>query len=67
MRQTGVLTAMCLYALDHHVERLAEDHSRAKRIEAALRGVGSFHECSQWKQILCWPRYHPSVGSTQLS
>ena len=33
MRQTGVLTAMCLYALDHHVERLAEDHLRAKRIE----------------------------------
>lgn len=32
MRQTGVLTAMCLYALDHHVERLAEDHALAKII-----------------------------------
>ena len=42
MRQTGVLTAMCLYALDHHVERLAEDHSRAKRIEAALQGCRLF-------------------------
>jgi len=36
MRQTGVLTAMCLYALDHHVERLAEDHALAKRIGAHL-------------------------------
>lgn len=32
MRQTGVLTAMCLYALDHHVARLAEDHALAKTI-----------------------------------
>ncbi len=36
MRQTGVLTAMCLYALDHHVERLAQDHHLAKRIGEAL-------------------------------
>ena len=42
MRQTGVLTAMCLYALDHHVERLAEDHARAKRIETALEGCSLF-------------------------
>lgn len=32
MRQTGVLTAMCLYALGHQVERLAEDHALAQRI-----------------------------------
>lgn len=32
MRQTGVLTAMCLYALDHHVDRLAEDHALARMI-----------------------------------
>ena len=36
MRQTGVLTAMCLYALDHHVERLAEDHALARRIGTQL-------------------------------
>jgi threonine aldolase len=29
MRQAGVLAAAGLYALDHHVERLAEDHARA--------------------------------------
>jgi threonine aldolase len=39
MRQTGVLTAMCLYALDHHVARLAEDHALARRIGEGLAGM----------------------------
>jgi threonine aldolase len=33
LRQAGVLAAAMLYALDHHVERLAEDHERARRID----------------------------------
>jgi len=37
MRQVGVLAAACLHALDHHVERLADDHRRAQRLAAALR------------------------------
>jgi len=36
MRQAGILAAAGLYALDHHVERLAEDHVRAKTLAAAL-------------------------------
>lgn len=36
MRQAGYLAAAASYALDHHVERLAEDHSRAKQIGEAL-------------------------------
>ena len=36
MRQTGVLTAMCLYALDHHIDRLADDHALAKSIGVRL-------------------------------
>ena len=36
MRQTGVLTAMCLYALDHHVDRLVEDHQLATVIGDGL-------------------------------
>ncbi len=39
MRQSGVLAAMCLYALDHHVERLAEDHALAAYIGDALAGM----------------------------
>jgi threonine aldolase len=36
MRQAGVVAATALYALDHHVERLAEDHERARRLAAAI-------------------------------
>ncbi len=36
MRQAGVIAAAALYALDHHVERLAEDHVRARRLAAAI-------------------------------
>jgi len=34
LRQSGVLAAAALYALDHHVDRLAEDHARAQRLDA---------------------------------
>ena len=36
MRQAGVLAAAALYALDHHVERLATDHANARRLAAGL-------------------------------
>ncbi len=36
MRQSGILAAACLYALDHHVSRLEEDHQNAKRLASSL-------------------------------
>jgi threonine aldolase len=36
MRQVGYLAAAGIYALDNHVERLAEDHVKAKRIAEVL-------------------------------
>lgn len=36
-RQAGILAAACVYALDQHVERLAEDHVRAACLADALR------------------------------
>ena len=36
LRQSGVLTAACLYALDNNVERLADDHARARRLADGL-------------------------------
>lgn len=36
MRQAGFLAAAAIYALDHHVDRLAEDHKKAKQIETIL-------------------------------
>jgi threonine aldolase len=36
MRQAGILAAAALYALDHNVERLAEDHANARRLAEAI-------------------------------
>jgi threonine aldolase len=38
-RQAGILAAAGLYALDHHVERLAEDHARAARLAEGLGAI----------------------------
>lgn len=35
-RQAGVLAAACLYALDHHVQRLADDHAAARAFAEAV-------------------------------
>src|SRR3954447_22146136 len=39
MRQAGVLAAACRYALDHNIDRLADDHSRARRLAEAVAEV----------------------------
>lgn len=39
LRQAGVLAAAALHALDHHVERLAEDHAHAALLAEGLQGL----------------------------
>ena len=39
MRQAGVLAAAALHALDHHVERLADDHAHARTLAEGLQGL----------------------------
>jgi threonine aldolase len=39
MRQAGVLAAAGLHALDHHVERLADDHANARRLADGLAEI----------------------------
>jgi threonine aldolase len=39
MRQSGILAAAGLYALDHHRERLADDHARARRLADACAAI----------------------------
>src|SRR6218665_2505951 len=41
LRQSGILAAAGLYALDHNVERLAEDHRRARRLAEGLAAFPS--------------------------
>lgn len=40
MRQAGIVAAAGIYALDHHVERLADDHARARRLAEGLHEAG---------------------------
>jgi threonine aldolase len=40
LRQAGVVAAAMLYALDHHVDRLADDHRRARRLAEGLADAG---------------------------
>jgi threonine aldolase len=46
MRQAGFLAAACIYALEHNVDRLSEDHRKAKQIESLLK------KCAWVKQVL---------------
>ena len=39
MRQAGILAAAAMYALDHHVARLADDHANATRLAEGLQGL----------------------------
>jgi len=40
MRQAGILAAACIYALEHNVERLAEDHENARLLAEGLAEIG---------------------------
>lgn len=39
MRQSGLLAAAASYALDHHIERLAQDHALARQLADGLAGI----------------------------
>jgi threonine aldolase len=46
MRQAGYLAAACIYALENNIERLSEDHQKAKHIESLLK------KCQWVKQVM---------------
>lgn len=52
MRQAGVMAAACLWALDHNVERLAEDHANASMLHGALSAAGV--PCEQPETNMVW-------------
>ena len=51
MRQAGMLAAAGLYALQHQVARLAEDHANAERLAAGLRELGYAVESVQTNMV----------------
>lgn len=68
MRQAGVLAAAGIYALTHHVQRLADDHDNAERLAAGLRGIGLAVEPPQTNVVfLDIPEEHVAALSAHLA
>ena len=43
MRQAGICAAACIYSLDHHVDRLADDHANARALARGLSQIDGIH------------------------
>lgn len=66
MRQAGILAAACLYALDHHIDRLAEDHRNAQILARAITDTPGLHlEPTEIDTNLVWFRIDPDVGTAK--
>ncbi len=64
MRQAGILAAAALYALDHHVERLAEDHAHARLLSHAFESTEGFAlESGPVETNLVWVQVERSLGT----
>ena len=66
MRQAGMMAAACIHALDHHVDRLDEDHERARSLSRCLAELGC--EVQQPETNMVWftpPTNGPSLADTQ--
>ncbi|MCH8106531.1 MAG: low-specificity L-threonine aldolase [Proteobacteria bacterium] len=55
MRQAGILAACGLYALEHHVERLAEDHANARLLADGLSSIESLRVTSETNMVFVVP------------
>ncbi len=66
MRQAGIIAAACIHALDHHVERLADDHRNAQIIAQAIADTPGLHlEPPEVDTNLVWFRLDPHVGTAK--
>lgn len=63
MRQAGVIAAGALYALEHHRERLMEDHQKAQRLADAIRGVDGLRLEPEPQTNIVMMSIDPRVGT----
>ncbi len=64
MRQSGIVAAAAHYALENHVDRLAEDHAGAQVLAKAFQNSEGFAlESSPVETNLVWVRVDPALGS----
>jgi threonine aldolase len=64
MRQVGIIAAGALYALEHHVERLSEDHAHAQVLAEAFAETEGFAlESGPVETNLVWVTVNPATGT----
>ncbi len=64
MRQAGVIAAGALHSLDHHIERLSDDHEHARILADAFTGAFGFTlESGPVESNLVWVVVDPALGS----
>ena len=61
MRQVGILAAACLHALDHHFERLADDHRRARALAAGIGRIPGLRVVEPETNIVMIDLEHPAL------
>ena len=66
MRQVGILAAACLYALDHHVARLDQDHRRARDLAAGLGAAAGVRVVAPETNIVLVELEHPALDPQAL-
>ena len=68
MRQAGIIASACLYALDHHVERLAEDHENARVLAEGLAEIkGLALDPATVETNIVWFEVEPPRSAADLS
>src|SRR5712692_10504222 len=66
MRQAGIAAAAALYALDHHVERLAEDHRNARVLAEAIADTAGLRlDPPEVETNLVWFQVDPELGTAK--
>jgi threonine aldolase len=66
MRQAGVIAAAALYAIDHHVERMADDHKNAQIIAEAIADTPGLRLMPPKVETnLIWVHVEPEMGSVK--
>jgi threonine aldolase len=64
MRQVGIIAAGALYALEHHVDRLSDDHAHAQVLADAFADTEGFAlESGPVETNLVWVAVNPSMGT----
>ena len=64
MRQAGIIAAAALHALDHHVERLADDHANAQILARAVEETEGLRlESGPVETNLVWIAVDPALGT----